>query len=437
VPILGQFVLTLQSLTGQRTVYPLFRSGSVLISPMNSSRTIVVGAGLAGLVAADGLARHGWAVEVLEARDRVGGRTWSLPLSNGAVAEMGAEFILPGNTEVRALADQLGLALTDKGMRYGRREPRGGFPVTDTELEAGVAAAREALAAVDGRPSARELLAELSISEGARETMLARLEISSASPAGEVPAVDLEGVAHIGDEPSPGVTGGNQGLALALAERLGDRLRLGDPVQQVSWRDSGVEVRTASGSVAKADRCVLAIPAGVVAKIAFEPELPAAKRDSLARVRYGHAAKLFVPLAEPAPPGAVMNVPERWWCWTQTDANGDPVPLVSCFAGSAPALEGLELDDGPSRWLESLTALRPDLTLQPGNARLSTWDDDPWVGAAYSISSTPEQATALAEPVGPIEFAGEHTGGAFSGLMEGAIRSGRRAAAAIGAPPSR
>ena len=70
-------------------------------------------------------------------------------------------------------------------------------------------------------------------------------------------------------------------------------------------------------------------------------------------------------------------------------------------------------------------------------ARLSTWDDDPWAGAAYSISSTPEQATALAEPVGPIEFAGEHTGGPFSGLMEGAIRSGRRAAAAIGAAPPR
>ena len=92
---------------------------------MNQPRVVVIGAGLAGLVAADELLRRGWSVEVLEARDRVGGRTWSRRLPNGAVAEMGAEFILPGNTEVAALAEELGLALVDKGMRYGRREPRG------------------------------------------------------------------------------------------------------------------------------------------------------------------------------------------------------------------------------------------------------------------------------------------------------------------------
>ena len=107
------------------------------------------------------------------------------------------------------------------------------------------------------------------------------------------------------------------------------------------------------------------------------------------------------------------------------------MPLVSCFAGSPAALERLEVDHGPGRWLERLAELRPDLALDPDGAVLSTWDDDPWVGAAYSISSTPDQAAALAEPVGPLEFAGEHTGGPFSGLMEGAIRSGRRAAAEL------
>ena len=55
--------------------------------------------------------------------------------------------------------------------------------------------------------------------------------------------------------------------------------------------------------------------------------------------------------------------------------------------------------EGPGRWLESLTALRPDLALERDQARLSTWDDAPWAGAAYSISSTPEQATALVKPV--------------------------------------
>jgi monoamine oxidase len=59
---------------------------------------------------------------------------------------------------------------------------------------------------------------------------------------------------------------------------------------------------------------------------------------------------------------------------------------------------------------------------------LSTWDDDPWVGAAYSIAPEAEITAALIEPVGPIAFAGEHTAAAFHALMEGAIRSGRRAA---------
>jgi monoamine oxidase len=394
-------------------------------------RAIVVGAGLAGLVAADELLRRGWPVEVLEARDRVGGRTWSRRLPNGAVAEMGAEFILPGNTEIAALAEDLGLGLVDKGMRYGRREPRGGVKVTEVELDTAVAAVETALDGVDGDPSAREFLHSLAISEGAREVILTRAEISSASSADEVPARDLKGIAHIGDEPSPGVAGGNQGLALALADRLGDRVRLGDPVDLVRWSASGVTVRTQSGLTSDADRCVIAVPARVLERIAFQPGLPPSKRDALTRVRYGHAAKLFVALAKPAPPGAVMNVQERWWCWTQTDAAGEPVPLVSCFAGSPAALERLEVDRGPGRWLERLAELRPELALEPDGAVLSTWDDDPWVGAAYSISSTPDQAAALTESVGPLEFAGEHTGGPFSGLMEGAVRSGRRAAESV------
>ncbi len=65
------------------------------------------------------------------------------------------------------------------------------------------------------------------------------------------------------------------------------------------------------------------------------------------------------------------------------------MPVVSCFAGSAPALERLELGGGPGRWLESLAALRPELALEPDGAVLSTWDDDPWVGAAYSVSPRP------------------------------------------------
>ena len=76
-------------------------------------RAVVVGAGLAGLVAADELLRAGAEVVVLEARSRVGGRVWSERLPNGAVVEMGAEFILPGSIAMRELADRFGLRLWD------------------------------------------------------------------------------------------------------------------------------------------------------------------------------------------------------------------------------------------------------------------------------------------------------------------------------------
>ncbi len=371
---------------------------------------------------------------MLEARFRVGGRTWSWELGNGAVIEMGAEFILPGNTEVASLASQLGLGFWDKGMRYGMREPRGGVDVTPEEFAIGVAAMADALEEIEGEVTARELLDSLAISAGARDVILARLEISAAGLADEVPATALLGLAHIGDEPAPSIAGGNQGIALALAGLLGERVRLGDAVIAITWGPDGVHATTAAGHEAEADSAVIAVPANTMGGIEFDPPLPAAKVDALASVRYGHAAKLFVPLAEAAPPSAVMSVPERWWCWTATGASDEPVPVVSCFAGSADALKRLDLRAGPGQWIESLRALRPDLALLADGALLSTWTDDPWSRAAYSVSPGPELTTALTESVGPLVFAGEHTAGAFSALMEGAVRSGRRAAGEIIGP---
>jgi monoamine oxidase len=384
----------------------------------------VIGAGLAGLVAADELAATDWEVMVLEARDRVGGRTWSRRLANGATIEMGAEFVLPGNTEVVALAERLGLGLWDKGMRYGRREPRGGASVEPAAFAAAVSELERALRQLDGSPTVRELLDSLAIDPAARDAMLARAEISSAASADEVPATALETLAHVDDQPAPSVAGGNQGLSLGLAEDV----RLGDPVVGVEWSDAGVALATVAGERVEAERCVVAVPASVISRIEFSPPLPERMRAAHGAVRYGHAAKLFVPLAEAVPPSAVMNVPERYWCWTATGDGGEPRPVVSCFAGSPAALERLEVAVGPGRWLESLAALRPELALEPDGAVLSTWDDDRWVAAAYSIAPEAEVTAALIEPVGPLTFAGEHTAAAHHALMEGAIRSGRRAA---------
>ena len=393
-------------------------------------RAVVVGAGLAGLVAADELARAGSEVVVLEARPRVGGRVWSQTLPNGAVVEMGAEYILPGNTAVLELADRFGLGLWDKGMRYGRRDPRGSIGTTHEELVAAMETAERELAAQGSEAgSAEEFLDSLDIPAGAREAILARVEISCANTADRVAAADLGGVAHIDDEPSPSIAGGNQRLPLALAEELGDAVHLDDPATFIQWSD-GVLVASASGEI-DADVCVVAVPASVIDRIVFEPALPDPLGHALGLVEYGHAAKLFVPLRTAAAPSAVMNVPERYWTWTATGDDDQPQPVVSAFAGSKPALDGLEVETGPSRWLDSIERLRPDLDLETTGAVLSTWSDDPWVRAAYSTSPPPEVEAATREPTGPLAFAGEHTAGEFFALMEGAIRSGRRAARSL------
>lgn len=395
-------------------------------------RVAVVGAGLAGLAAADAILAAGHEPVVLEARGRVGGRVHSRTLDNGAVVEMGAEFILPGCTELRALADRLGLGLWDKGMRYGRREPRG-VEVPPGALAAAVEAIGAALAggAGEGR-SVRELLAALDVEPGAREVILARTEVSAAASADLIPAGELALLVRVGDLPAPGIAGGNQLLAEALADAVGrGRVRTGEPVRAITTGGDGVVVGTDVGPVV-ADRCLIAVPATVVGTIRFEPALPDAIAAATAAIAYGHAAKLFVPLPAPVEPSATLAVPDRYWAWTASGGDGGASqPLVSAFTGSTAALERLGVDSGPGPWAERLAALRPDLEIDPGRAVLSTWDDDEWARAAYSVAPPAAAVAELSRRHGRIAFAGEHLGGEMSALMEGAIRSGRAAAARL------
>lgn len=397
-------------------------------------RAAVVGAGLAGLSAAHELQGAGAEVVVLEARDRVGGRVWSQRLDNGAVVEMGAEFVLPGNTAIRDLAESFGLGFWEKGMRYGRREPRGAATSADA-LERAAASVGDALASAPPDLPARSFLEGLDIEAASREALLARVEISSANSADLVAARDLTGLAHVDAEPAPSIAGGNQRLPLALARALGAAVRLRTPVRRIerparSACEPAVRVTTAGGLL-DADACVVAVPAAVLDRISFDPPLPDRLAGALARVRHGQAAKLFVPLLGPAPASAVMSVPERYWCWTATGEGERVQPVLSAFAGSPAALAALEVERGPQRWLRSLVQLRPDLELDRAGAVLSTWSDDPWARAAYSTSPPLALAEAFAEPVGPLAFAGEHLGGPHAALMEGAIRSGRHAARAL------
>jgi monoamine oxidase len=346
---------------------------------------------------------------------------------------MGAEFILPGYDAFHGLVERFGLTLWSKGMRYGVREPRDGPHVDERRMHSALATVGRALAArsSDAEPlSARALLEQIDIDAAAREVILARVEVSAANTADRVDASALSGLAAHADDESPSVAGGNQRVALALAGALGAAVRLGRPVVRIAWGDAAVRVRAGDAEV-EGDAAIVAVPASVLDRVRFDPPLPAGPRRALDATVYGHAAKLFVPLLAPTPPSAVLSVPARYWTWTATGAGGEVQPVVSAFAGSAGALHGLEVDGGPATWLESLGRLRPDLALDADGAVLSRWDNDPWARAAYSTPMPGRSDDALTRPVGALHFCGEHTAPEFAALMEGALRSGLRAAANV------
>jgi monoamine oxidase len=96
------------------------------------------------------------------------------------------------------------------------------------------------------------------------------------------------------------LAGGNQRIAARLTEPLGAAVHLSTAVDAVAWSDAGVRVH-AAGSEAEADVCVLAVPASVTHRISFGRALPERVAAAVASVAYGHAGKLFVPLAAALP----------------------------------------------------------------------------------------------------------------------------------------
>jgi monoamine oxidase len=391
-------------------------------------RVGVIGAGFAGLAAADALRAGGAEVTVLEARDRVGGRVWSVPFGEGAVVERGAEFILPGYDSMSALAARFGIPLVLKGTPYGRRVPIGEEAVAQSDLERafdGLAAGGTA-----GAPSAADAIAALDLDPPLAKLIQTRVAISNGHPADDLEAAVLdEGASTFGDFDNHTLAGGNLRLAEALAAELGSSVLLSSPVRRVRWSQNGVNFATDRAEI-EADAGVVAIPTAPLAEIEFDPPLEGATAEALRAVTYGQNSKLFLRLRSPASPSAIMSVAGHFWTYTQLGADGRPAPFVTGYTGTMSAIEDLGGAVGLERWVAALAGLRGDLDLEPESAMLSSWHDDPWVRGSYSARtlSSPLRDDDLVKPIGPLFFAGEHTAGEWHGLMEGALRSGRRAA---------
>jgi monoamine oxidase len=397
-------------------------------------RVVVAGAGFAGLMAAWRLAQGGCDVVVLEARGRVGGRVWSEQLIPGdprTVIERGAEFVLDGYDVLRGLLGEVGLNLAGTAMSYYEREPRGGEPVSSHQVAGCAAWVAAAAAAAPPGTSLAAVAAGWAGPPAALAAYLSRIEMTDGTPASLL-AATVAGTVTGGfsRRPTWRVAGGNQQVARELAARLGAAVRLGRPVRAVEHDRHGVRVRTDEG-VATGDAAIVAVPMAVLRGLPIAPPVPDRQRAAWQRSGLAHNAKLHLPLRGPAGASAVHSVPGRFWTWTAADATGQIQPVLHAFAGTEAGLAALGVADGPATWAAQVAALCPELATDPAAALLTTWNDDPWAGESYSadtITVAPGDDDLIAAPVGRIHFAGEHTAGAWSGLMEGALRSGERAA---------
>jgi monoamine oxidase len=400
-------------------------------------RVLVVGAGFSGLSAARRLADAGVDVTVLEARERVGGRVWSVTLTNGAVVEMGAEWIMAGDSRVREVAERFDLGLVETRASYGRREPWGAGAASLEAQDRFLERANDAIAALPSERvasmSVGQFLASLDDDEGARSIVMLRLAGTCAMDLHEVALAEF-GVerpfsTHVDRYERVGV--GNQAIAGELAASLPD-VRTGHAVDAIEHDGEGVTVRVGPHAE-RADAVVVAVPSPIAARMTFLPALPDALASALASLRLGEASKFAVATKEHPPARSRQATDRSMWCWTANGEDGRTRRCVAAFAGSHAAQESLGVTRGEVLpWLEAVRSMNPDLTLV-GEPVLYAWADDPFTLGGYSSwdPASWRRREVLTRPVGPIAFAGEHTAGEHHGTMEGALRSGDRAAGQV------
>jgi monoamine oxidase len=404
---------------------------------MDTQRTaVVVGAGFAGLSAALRLHEAGVSVSVLEARDRVGGRVWSVQLSNGAVAELGAEWIMAGDRTLLGLAERFRVPAAETGVDYKLREARGPHAASIDDQESHLRAANGVRAAIAPQQAAAASLGGfLNTVQGTAEqrvTLRMRLQGTCAADPDDVTLRITDGERAFA--PGGGVYHrlgpGNQTLAVAMSAALPD-VRLGERVLGIAHGDEGdVVVRTPGGELAAA-AVVVAVPVTQASALRFEPALPRELAAALRGLRLGPASKLAA--ATVGEPGlrSIQSTELPMWCWVANGSDGRPRRCVASFAGSPLAQELLGTADGdPEPWMARLRTLNPDLRFT-GETRMQAWATDPLTGGAYSYwdAASWERMPLFSRTVGRVAFAGEHTAGPeHYATMEGALRSGERAA---------
>ncbi len=444
---------------------------------MASHDAVVIGAGLAGLTAARGLHTGGCDVVVLEARERVGGRTLDveLPGSRGERVEAGAQWLGPTHQRVAHLTAELGLAthptyeegdklfeLPTATVRY-----RGDTPTLNPVVLADV---RQAMLRFD-RLARRVPLEAPWRARNARAwdattvdtwlrrtctTPLGRIVFSvifqavwAAEPA-DVSLLHALFYTHAaggldvlvgtgGGAQQDRIVGGSQQLCTGLAAALGDRVRLAAPVRRIRWEADRVVVEPADGDAVAARRAVVALPPTLAGRLDYDPPLPAWRDQLTQRMPMGAVIKCHAFYDEPfwryeglcgqalSIPGPVRMV------FDGSPPGGQPGVLVGFFAAAAARHWGRRPEAERRRAVSDVLArLFGPRAANPVAFVEHDWSTEEFTRGCYAGYCPPGVLTtygpALRAPVGPLHWAGTETATVWPGYMEGAIQSGQRAA---------
>ena len=438
---------------------------------------VIIGAGAAGLTAANELKKAGLSVAVLEARDRVGGRLWTDTIE-GAMLEIGGQWISPDQTALQETVAELGL---DTFSRYREGDsvyvgPDGVahrftgemFPVAP-ETEAVIAEITEGLdemvAGIDpDRPWAHEKAAEWdSVSwdawlrsqtdddEAVRNLAFATGSAMLTKPTHAISLLEsLLMAASAGSYSNlvdadfildKRVVGGLQQVPLLLAERLGDDVFLGQPVRTLEWGDDGVTA-IADGMTVRARHAIVALAPVLYNRISFVPALPRLQHQMHQHLSMGFVIKVHAVYETPfwrekGLSGTAFSPYELSHEAYDNTNHGDERGTLVGFVSDlhADGVFELSAEERKERILTSLSHYYGPEAMNPVVYFESDWGSEEWTRGAYAASfdlgGLSRYGKYLRENVGPLHFACSDLAGAGYQHVDGAIRMGRLVASQV------
>jgi len=411
---------------------------------------LIIGAGFTGLSAARTLADAGMEVLVVEARERVGGRTEAHRNGLGEVTDTGGQFICDDMPEVMKLARANGKALVETHVegRFVSMPPR---PQNDIERAYGKGLAiRDRMNAIDPADpalaglSVEAWLGALDEDEDAKTVFRSMIEGLWCLPLDQVPMWYLVSndrrITNEVPELQYFLRETLQGLAEDMAAGLGHRLRLGEPVRSITHGGSGITAATDRGTI-EARTVLVAVPPVMASRIGFSPALPDGVANALQAWRSGAVIKIRLRYASPFWRAAGLSGMVMWRNATglfACDSSADDAhAAITVFIGGplAQSWNAWPEETLRAEIIGRVAAALGEEALSPLDVSVRNWVDDPWSGGAYSDIIVDMGATdaedMLRQGTPLIHFACSELSPSFPGYVEGAIIAGRAAAQRI------